>query len=1255
MAKRKQSKKLRITTLLLALALVLSFCSFFLAACTSSTTEEDDSSPTRTDTQTFANANFEYFNDSDGDYLIAEPENWTAANVSNSSGTSSSSSVARSGIVDTSLDWSKFVDAYDTYQSYDESGDDPSDDENYFSDIDNYYDIPGWDVVKTQLQNDGSEDDITQDDAFSTHRDDIATAAAALNPRTHDYTEGSDSEDTHVLMLHNYRSDGYGTARQYTSSTITLSAGSAAKVSVWVKTSEMTFGDGRAVNGNRGAFIQITNTVGGTTRDPLVVRNIDTTGTTENNGWVQYTFYIKASAYTSTTFAVVLGLGRQTEVNAANSYEYVQGYAFFDDLTYEVMTADEYNTAAESVISSNKFALDLNTLDNASSKVVNAGTDTTYAFNLDELGIFGESGTGESYFEQLVLGGNVAETIDDYGKKYEDYVKQPSNFTEDSAIFGDGLATANEISSHWSGMPIAERFRKLIDGELPFADGTSDMIFLYSSDGAPQTYTTQTYTLAKDESRIISFWVKTSAMNGGTGATVTLVDEANNKTTIGAVDTTTLDTVDLTDDTKTTEDIFDGWQQCFLFVTNDTDEDLTYTLQFSFGPLPDPETKTLSKTASDYIPGWAAFAGIQSSTAELTDAQFSAKTTGTYAVDVSLTSDTNAAESSFDDVAYTDDKTIETDIADLRNYDGVYGNSSYVGGSDITTGKNELPTAGLINKDYADNYESKLDTWFPTLADSLNRDNWWNTLIGDDCTQPLFISNTLAEAIAYGYVASTPSNLAASSSNYTAVVVRVKLSKGSTANVYLIDTTAPNEDSTEKQYANALAYSAGISYRYDEDGNVVNRDPDDTDYNKDVNTVFYKQDNGLWYTSEQFSGDTYYANLQNFAEYDRENKTEDLLNSSGGVAYYAHDGEYYRYYDEDDDAYSVKVRDFSEAGVSDEKMAGAVLQQATGDKYLSREVSYNPTETDAPAMSDWIYVRFFIKTGDTAKDYRLEVWSGSRDGITKNAANSLVVFDTVTSYAQENIDKYASKDAAATYAEMVLGVGSIDHDDLLKALEEDYSSDPSKYMNAADGSSLVYYHYSLYDDIDYASYDPDRSSDSDPYSSYDASSYSNQLAFLRYKLTEGGREYYDTIVDYSASEISVSTSTDDDTTDDTTDDSTDGGQNIWLLITSIILAAALVFTMLALLIRKLLSNMKKKSVKTKPMYDNKRKRYIRKLRLEESEKDENADDVLPDEDEYSEEDIYSVDQTDESKEIEESTADEQTGQNDSDDGGNKDE
>lgn len=1224
MAKSKQTKKFRIATLFLALAMVLAFCSFFLAACTSgsNTDENEDSAATPTDTQTFANANFEYFSDSDGDYLIADAQSWTAANVSNANGTSASSSISRSGIVDTSFDWSKFVEAYETYKRYDDSDEDPSEDENYYSDIDNYYDIPGWDVVKTALKKEGSSDDISKDETFTAHRAEIAEAAKALNPLTHDYAEGSENEQSHVLMLHNYRTDGYGTARQYTSQTITLSAGSAAKVSVWVKTAEMTYGDGRTANGDHGAFIQITNTVGGSSRDPLVVKNIDTSSAADNdtNGWVQYTFYIKASAYSSTTFAVVLGLGRQTDkVAESNVNEYVQGYAFFDDLTYEVMTAAEYNTAVQAA-SVKKFALDLNNIDDPWSKLVSAGSDTAFALDLDELGIFADSTT---YFTDLSLGGTLAKTTDDFGRTYERYFKT-SNFEEDSKFGGE--VKASSVATKWPGRPIVDKFAKFANGELPFGGNDPSMIFLYSSDGAPQTYTlSQQFSLAKDSNLIITFWVKTSSMNGGTGATATIVDEANNKTTIGAVDTTTLDSVDLSDDAHKQEDIFDGWQQCFFFITNDTDDTVDFEVQFSFG------LTTLTATKSDYISGWAAFAGLRSSTTELTDAQFAAKTTGTYAVDVSLTADTQSAESSFDDEAFTDRDTIKTDVADPRNYDGVYGNSSYVGGTDVSTGKNELATAGLINKDYADAYQSKLSTWFPTIASALDPDNWWNSLIGDDCTQPLFISNTLTEAAAYGFVAKASTNIA--SSGYALVSVRVKLSKDATANIYLIDTTQPDTDSGKKQYSDTLAYTSGISYRYDENGNVVNLDPKDKAFNEDVNTVFYKQSNGLWFTSASFSGDVYYANLQNFEEYNAENKAEDLLNSSGSVAYYAHDGEYYRYYDADTQTYSVKVRDFSEAGVADEKMAGAVLQQKSEGNLLSRTVTYSPDDANAPEMSDWIYVRFFIKAGDTAKDYRLEVWSGSRDGVTKNETGSLVIFDKV-SYSALTEDTFSSysSEALDDYAAAVLGAGNT-----AEELEKDYQKDPAAYMaGKTEDSSLVYFHYSLYDDIDYASYDPDRSSESDSYASYAPDTYSNQLAYLRYSFTEGATTYYDTIVDYSSSEITVATSSDDTTDDDTTETPATGGdQNVWLLITSIVLAAALVFTMLALLLRKLLSNMKKKSVRTKPMYDNKRKRYIRKLRLEESEKDENADDVLPDEDEFTEEDIYGTNQEDKARELEE--------------------
>ena len=54
---------------------------------------------------------------------------------------------------------------------------------------------------------------------------------------------------------------------------------------------------GPKVDGERGAYIGVTHTVGGTTLDQMQIKNIDTeklnpkpeNGAWENNGWVEYT------------------------------------------------------------------------------------------------------------------------------------------------------------------------------------------------------------------------------------------------------------------------------------------------------------------------------------------------------------------------------------------------------------------------------------------------------------------------------------------------------------------------------------------------------------------------------------------------------------------------------------------------------------------------------------------------------------------------------------------------------------------------------------------------------------------------------------------------------------------------------------------------------------------------------------------------------------------------------------------------------
>ena len=1291
MAKSNKSAKLRIIPLVLSILMVLSFGLFALCACSTDDEEDDSSSETRTDTQTFSNADFEYFTDSDGSYVIGSADSWTSSSVSNDSNVSASSSSAKSGIVDTAsstvfdetsweaykedpengtFDWSGFYYAYKDYVYYDsldeEDDADELEDAVYYTDVDNYYDIPGWDIYSAYLDSlntDGeSSVDFTDSDTILSdeYKDAFIEYIRALNPGTH--WTGSDDESTlneekgtHVLMLHNYRTAGYGTAMQYASSSITLQAGTAASVSVWVKTSDLTYNDGTSVAaGNRGAFIEISNTVGGTTQDSLVVRNINTeilnpaadeNTPAENNGWVQYTFYVRASSYADTTFTVNLGLGRQAAGNTANYYDYVQGYAFFDDLTYNVFKASDwadvvggtYNggdldvdgdgTAETPAAAQQTCTLDTSSLsdkgkfDAQNTELNNGSYATVFALDLDEL-----NGKMKE-LENLSASTTVAETEDD---RYTDsslteHVNVGNYFTNGKSLYGTNdiafsgvKSDSNIITGGSYPGTVKDDFANFAN--LPF--GSSSILMLYSGKGAPYTaaVSNTAFSVAKGETLMVSFWVKTSDMANGTGATVTLID-GETETAIGAVDTTTLDTVDISDDYNKTEDIFDGWQFCAFYVTNQQDNTLTFTLEFSIGP-----TTITGTSITDYVPGYAAFANL--STYKMTDEQAELAATGDYAVSVELTGDTYSDGPTFDTPA-TNDKSLETGIANPGNYTGVYGGSYYVGGSDpsVSDDQNVQSTeisAGLLSRDYVSDYanDTQNATWVSvfesvnsiTGTGLLDSDSWWSAYIGADCTQPLIIAKTVADS--YGFVANTESSV--STSSYAQVVVRVKLSPHTRAAVYLIDTTEPDindpADEGKLQYADKLKHETGISYRYDEDGNLVNLDPDDDNFDRRDNILLYYQDNGLWAKERNYTGSEFYANLSNY-EADEDGN---LTDGADTIIYYLHDGAFYRYYDEDSDTYEVQVKDFTEAGID---LTGAQLQ-ATSEHDL-----YQVVENDTADVSGWIYIRFFIASGDESKSYRLEFWSGDREGesgsTTDASANSAnyVIFDVVQYSDLDETSFNNLIDAQMTTLAKALNYTDAD------ALEEAYLADPTKFMNGFTDSDtvdgeLVYFHYSLYDDNSYAPFDADRTDGDDPYSSYDPTSYENTVSYLKYSFEDSGRTYYDTYVNYAASEVSVSdSSSSDDTTDEDTTATPD--YNIWLLISSILLAAALIITLLALLLRKLLSGMKRKGdTKKAPAYSNRREMYIRKLRQEETEREdepeENEEDLFTDAELYNE-------------------------------------
>ena len=241
---------------------------------------------------------------------------------------------------------------------------------------------------------------------------------------------------------------------------------------------------------------------------------------------------------------------------------------------------------------------------------------------------------------------------------------------------------------------------------------------------------------------------------------------------------------------------------------------------------------------------------------------------------------------------------------------------------------------------------------------------------------------------------------------------------------------------------------------------------------------------------------------------------------------------------------------------------------------------------------------------------------------TDAADNNYVIFDVVQYSDLDETSFNNLIDAQMTTLAKALNYTDAD------ALEEAYLADPTKFMNGFTDSDtvdgeLVYFHYSLYDDNSYAPFDADRTDGDDPYSSYDPTSYENTVSYLKYSFEDSGRTYYyDTYVNYAASEVSVSSSSDSgDTTDEDTTATPD--YNIWLLISSILLAAALIITLLALLLRKLLSGMKRKGdTKKAPAYSNRREMYIRKLRQEETEREdepeENEEDLFTDAELYNE-------------------------------------
>ena len=199
-----------------------------------------------------------------------------------------------------------------------------------------------------------------------------------------------------------------------------------------------------------------------------------------------------------------------------------------------------------------------------------------------------------------------------------------------------------------------------------------------------------------------------------------------------------------------------------------------------------------------------------------------------------------------------------------------------------------------------------------------------------------------------------------------------------------------------------------------------------------------------------------------------------------------------------------------------------------------------------------------MQTGNEAKDFRLEVWAGSRDNSTDGIpAGGYVFFDDYVSETTSDYDTLLDE----AVDDLMQDPGNIDRDDDAKLTSE----------------HALYYTYTFYDATDYLRYDINEDEDGlgNPYGSYTQSSYSEEIVWLQNGTTM--------FLNYGATDVTVEQddlgSSDDTETDDTTDTTSD--TNIWLIISSSILAVALLFTVIAIIVRRVHAKVAK-NAKVKP-------------------------------------------------------------------------
>ena len=344
------------------------------------------------------------------------------------------------------------------------------------------------------------------------------------------------ADGTKILMINNNNSP-VGTAQYYkASSTVAVTAGSNAMVSMWINTMDLS----SVYTDKPGAYVKISSSVNAKAYDDLYIREINT-----NGEWAKITFAIKGSRLAKTTVGITVGLG---EGNGTDQNGFVNGFVFVDNVYTEEINNEAFK----------EFAGDTVTTEEFDSKIISL--PTTYADNSATEGDKYSTITFKLDYDEHELDGtllanqtvNYANAISTY-----DYTGKGVNKI---GVGNKSTATAN-----------------LPEGVIGEKSNFTNYVYMNFTRQSSAVYTTEVIDVAEDSYKYVTFYAKVKANNSNANKLNVIIKDlnANEESEIvlfEAIETSKLENEETGD--------FIKYQ---AFINNPTNKDTQITLSFVFG------------------------------------------------------------------------------------------------------------------------------------------------------------------------------------------------------------------------------------------------------------------------------------------------------------------------------------------------------------------------------------------------------------------------------------------------------------------------------------------------------------------------------------------------------------------------------------------------------------------------------------------------------------------------------------------------